>query len=74
MLNKTNPPVSVKIETNDIGDKKVARIHVPKSRQLVSTSEGLLQHPRLMANGPDNRHRLPDNQKFLKGYYIVTYL
>lgn len=51
IANKTNPPVSVKIETFDIGDKKVARIHVPKSRQLVSTSEGLLQRRRLMANG-----------------------
>ncbi len=51
IANKTNPPVSVKIETYDIGDKKVARIRVPKSRQLVSTSEGLLQRRRLMANG-----------------------
>ncbi len=51
IANKTNPSVSVKIETYDIGDKKVARIHVPKSRQLVSTSEGLLQRRRLMANG-----------------------
>src|SRR3984885_4398569 len=51
IANKTNPPVSVKIETYDIGDKKVVRICVPKSRQLVSTSEGLLQRRRLMANG-----------------------
>lgn len=51
IANKTNPSVSVKIETYDIGDKKVARIRVPKSRQLVSTSEGLLQRRRLMANG-----------------------
>ena len=35
----------------NIEDMKVARIHVPKSRQLVSTSEGLLQRRRLMING-----------------------
>ena len=51
IANKTNPSVSVRIETYDIGGKKVARISVPKSRQLVSTSEGLLQRRRLMANG-----------------------
>ena len=51
IANKTNPSVSVKIETYDIGDKKVACIRVPKSRHLVSTSEGLLQRRRLMANG-----------------------
>lgn len=51
IANKTNPSVSVKIETYDIGGKIIARIHVPKSRQLVSTSDGLLQRRRLMANG-----------------------
>jgi ATP-dependent DNA helicase RecG len=51
IANKTNPSVSVKIEIYNINDKKVARICVPKSRQLVSTSEGLLQRRRLMANG-----------------------
>jgi len=51
IANKTNPSVSVKIEIYDVGRKKVARICVPKSRQLVSTSDGLLQRRRLMANG-----------------------
>src|SRR3990167_677736 len=51
VANKTNPSVSVQIETYNIGDKKVVRIRVPKSRQLVSTSEGLLQRRRLLANG-----------------------
>ena len=49
--NKTNPSVSVRIETYDIEDKKIVRIIVPKSKQLVSTSDGLLQRRRLMANG-----------------------
>lgn len=51
IANKTNPSISVRVEPYDIGDKTVVRICVPKSRQLVSTSEGLLQRRRLMANG-----------------------
>lgn len=51
IANKTNPSISVRIEIYHIEDKRIARIQVPKSRQLVSTSEGLLQRRRLMANG-----------------------
>jgi len=51
IANKTNPSVTVKIETYNIEDKTVARISVPKSRQLVATSDGLVQRRRLMANG-----------------------
>lgn len=49
--NKTHPSISVRIETYNIGDKTVALISVPKSRHLVSSSDGLLQRRRLMANG-----------------------
>lgn len=51
IANKTNPSISVKIDIYDIKKKKVARIYVPRSRQLISTSDGLLQRRRLMANG-----------------------
>jgi ATP-dependent DNA helicase RecG len=51
IANKTNPAISVRVELVEVGGRKVARIAVPKSRQLVSTSEGLLQRRRLMANG-----------------------
>lgn len=51
LANKTNPAISVRVERVEVGGRKVARISVPKSRQLVSTSEGLLQRRRLMANG-----------------------
>ncbi len=51
IANKSNPSISVKIEIYSFENKKVARIHVPKSRQLVSTSEGVLLRRRLMANG-----------------------
>lgn len=51
VANKTNPSISVRVELVEVDGRKVARISVPKSRQLVSTSEGLLQRRRLMANG-----------------------
>ncbi len=51
IANRTNPPVSVLVETYQVDDKIVARIHVPKSKHLVSTSDGLLQRRRLMADG-----------------------
>lgn len=51
VANKTNPSLSVRVAMYDLGDNRVARIRVPKSRQLVSTSDGLLQRRRLMANG-----------------------
>ena len=51
IANKTKPSISVQIEVHDFGNKKVVCIRVPKSRQLVSTTEGLLQRRRLMANG-----------------------
>lgn len=51
IANRTNPPVSVRVETYQIGRQCIAHIRVPKSRQLVSTSEGLLQRRRLMADG-----------------------
>jgi len=49
IANKTNPSLAVQIEVLKLGECNVARIRIPKSRQLVSTSEGLLQRRRLMA-------------------------
>jgi ATP-dependent DNA helicase RecG len=51
IANRTNPPISVRVEPIDITGKRIAKIIVPKSRRLVSTSEGLLQRRRLMADG-----------------------
>jgi len=51
VANKTNPSILVRVERFEVDGRKVARITVPKSRQLVSSSEGLLQRRRLMANG-----------------------
>jgi ATP-dependent DNA helicase RecG len=51
IANRTNPPLSVSVEKVTIGEVAVAHIRVPQSRWLVSTSEGLLQRRRLMADG-----------------------
>jgi ATP-dependent DNA helicase RecG len=55
IANKTNPPIPVRVELVEYGGKQIACVHVPKSRQLISTSEGLLQRRRLKADGsPEN--------------------
>ena len=51
IANKTNPAISVRVERCDFQDKSVALITVPKSRQLVSTSDGLLVRRRLKLDG-----------------------
>ncbi len=51
VANRTSPPLSVRIELCPIGQQSIARIRVPKSRQLVATSEGLFQRRRLKADG-----------------------
>jgi ATP-dependent DNA helicase RecG len=51
IANRTNPPLSVRVEAVKIGGQRVAKICVPKSRHLVATSEGILQRRRLMADG-----------------------
>jgi len=51
IANRTNPPLSTRVEAIEVVDKPIARIRVPKSRQLVSTSDGLLQRRRLKLDG-----------------------
>ncbi|EKD69021.1 MAG: hypothetical protein ACD_47C00306G0002 [uncultured bacterium] len=51
IANKTVPSLSVKIELINFNEAVVACIRVPKSRQLVSTSEGILVRRRIMTNG-----------------------
>lgn len=51
IANRTNPPLAVRVEGVETSKGRIARIEVPKSRQLVSTSDGLLQRRRLMATG-----------------------
>ncbi len=51
IANKTNPPLSVSVDAAFIQGKKIACITIPRSRQLVSTSDGLLQRRRLKIDG-----------------------
>lgn len=48
---RTNPSLAVRIELLDYRGMAVAHLRVPKSRQLVATSEGLLQRRRLDVHG-----------------------
>jgi ATP-dependent DNA helicase RecG len=51
VANKTNPPIAVRVEKCEAQEKVIARITVPKSRQLVSTSDGTLLRRRLKLDG-----------------------
>jgi ATP-dependent DNA helicase RecG len=51
IANRTIPHIPVECKLLDYKGIPVIRILIPKSRQLVSTSDGLLQRRRLMANG-----------------------
>lgn len=51
IANRTVPPLSVRVEAIDVAGQRVAKVSVPKARQLIATSDGLLQRRRLKANG-----------------------
>jgi len=51
IANKTNPAISIRVERCELQGKAIARISVSKSRQLVSTSDGLLVRRRLKIDG-----------------------
>ena len=51
IANRTNPAVSVRVERCELHGKFIARIFVPKLRQPVSTSDGLLVRRRLKLDG-----------------------
>jgi len=51
IANKTNPSIAVEVQSVQLNGLPIARIIVPKSRQLVSTSDGLLQRRRLKLDG-----------------------
>src|SRR5262245_62042998 len=51
IANLTIPPLTVRVEALDVQGVRVAKVTVPKSRQLVATSEGLLQRRRIKADG-----------------------
>jgi len=48
---RTTPSLSVRVVAVTTNNLPIAHIHVPKSRQLTATSDGLLQRRRLLADG-----------------------
>lgn len=51
IANKTIPPISVRVEPLEVQGILIAKITVPKSPRLVSTTDGVLQRRRVMADG-----------------------
>lgn len=51
IANRTNPSVAVKAEIVDWGKTRFLSIQVPKARNIVSTSDGVLLRRRLMVSG-----------------------
>ena len=51
IANRTSPSVSVRADVIEWDRKKILRVQVPKTRGIVSTSDGLLLRRRLMASG-----------------------
>ena len=51
IANRTTPPVAVRTELVDWNKEKILRIQVPKSRTIVSTTDGLVLRRRLLASG-----------------------
>ena len=51
IANRTHPSIAVRAEVVDWGKKRFLSIQVPKARNIVSTSDGVLLRRRLMVSG-----------------------
>ena len=51
IANRTNPPISVRVESVISDEIPIAKINVPKSKRIVSTTDGVLKRRRIMADG-----------------------
>lgn len=51
IANRTTPPLAVHVVPVEVEEKLIVWIQVPKSRQLVATTDGLVQRRRLLVNG-----------------------
>jgi len=51
IANRTSPSISVRVQILNWDEKRILNIQVPKSRGIVSTSDGLLLRRRLMGSG-----------------------
>ncbi len=51
VASRTNPSISVRVEKISIGDIEIAKVEVPKARQIVATSEGAIYRRRTKYDG-----------------------
>jgi ATP-dependent DNA helicase RecG len=51
IANRTTPPLTVRVEALEVERRRIAKIAVPKSRQMVATADGLLQRRRVKSDG-----------------------
>jgi len=51
IANKTNPPISVRVESVIANGIPIAKISIPKAKRIVSTTDGVLKRRRIMADG-----------------------
>jgi ATP-dependent DNA helicase RecG len=51
IANRTNPPLTLKVELLEEEGRHVAHIEVPRSTRLIATSDGLVQRRRIQADG-----------------------
>ncbi len=51
IANRTNPALSVRVQKLAVGSSDIARIEVPKSRQIVATSDGASYRRRIKFDG-----------------------
>lgn len=51
IANRTVPPLTVRVQRLETQGKTVAHIEVPKARQIVATSEGVVKRRRLLPDG-----------------------
>lgn len=51
IASRTNPALSVRVQKLTIGDREVARVEIPKARQIVATSDGGAYRRRIKFDG-----------------------
>lgn len=69
--NRTRPSVSVRVDTLDVQNVRIARVEVPFSQTLIATTDGKVLQRRLKADGtPENvplyPYEIPQRQSLLR--------
>jgi ATP-dependent DNA helicase RecG len=68
VANLTRPPLAIRVEALDLEEVRIARIHVPRSRHLMATSDGRVLRRRIREDGqPEDLPVYPDEFLSRKG-------